>query len=164
MSQFTTTCIIKNKTANSLREALISSILEFIPVDGVTVQVDEAPAFQTLQTESQTNGSLLKQLNICIDLGRTFNKSKYPVAENAIKEFHKECLRMDQAGGKLTEIDRAKITKIINSRIRLRGFSAKEIAFQRDQNSNKAKPIGTSVRRSSGRRSGVAVRAVDCWQ
>ena len=24
--------------------------------------------------------------------------------------------------------------------------------------------IGTSVRRSSGRRSGVAVRAVDCWQ
>ena len=25
-------------------------------------------------------------------------------------------------------------------------------------------PIGTSVRRSSGRRSGVAVRAVDCWQ
>ena len=74
------TCIIKNETANSLREALISSILEFIPVDGVTIQVDEAPAFQTLQTESQTNGSLLKQLNICIDLRRTFNKSKYPVA------------------------------------------------------------------------------------
>ena len=24
--------------------------------------------------------------------------------------------------------------------------------------------IGTSVRRSSGRRSGVAVRAVECWQ
>ena len=24
--------------------------------------------------------------------------------------------------------------------------------------------IGTSMRRSSGRRSGVAVRAVDCWQ
>ena len=85
MSQFTTTCIIKNKTANSLREALISSILELIPVDGVTIQVDEAPAFQTLQ-ESQTDGSLLKQLNICIDLGRTFNKNKNPVAENAIKE------------------------------------------------------------------------------
>ena len=26
------------------------------------------------------------------------------------------------------------------------------------------KIISTSVRRSSGRRSGVAVRAVDCWQ
>ena len=26
------------------------------------------------------------------------------------------------------------------------------------------KHFGTSVRRSSGRRSGVAVRAVDCWQ
>ena len=24
--------------------------------------------------------------------------------------------------------------------------------------------VGTSVRRSRGRRSGVAVRAVDCWQ
>ena len=141
LSQFTTTCIITNETANSLREALISSILEFIPVDGVTIQVDEAPAFQTLQAESQTDGSILKQLNMRIDLGRTFNKNKNPVAENAIKEFHKECLRMNPAGGKITETDRAKITKIINSRIRLRGFSAKEIAFQRDQNSNKAKPI-----------------------
>ena len=27
-----------------------------------------------------------KHLNICIDLGRTFNKNKNPVAENAIKE------------------------------------------------------------------------------
>ena len=35
-----------------------------------------------------------------------------------------------------------------------------------EQNVDKdiSKAFGTSVRRSSGRRSGVAVRAVDCWQ
>ena len=112
-----------------------------IPATGTTIQVDEAPAFQTLKFESESNGSVLKKLGISVDLGRTFNKNKNPVAENAIKEFHKECLRLNPSGGQITEIDRARITKTMNSRIRSRGYSAKEIAFQRDQNSNQVKPI-----------------------
>merc|ERR1711888_420457 len=66
---------------------------------------------------------------------------KNPVAENAVKEFHKERLRLNPAGGPVSEIDRAMITKNMNSRIRDRGFSSKEIAFQRDQMLNTTKPI-----------------------
>ena len=36
--------------------------------------------------------------------------------------------------------------------------------FQYNGGRTKPPSIGTSVRRSSGRRSGVAVRVVDCWQ
>merc|ERR1712215_289726 len=94
-----------------------------------------------IKKEYEEDNSVLKQLNIKIDLGRTLNKNKNPVAENAIKEFHKERLRLNPAGGPVTEIERARITKNMNSRIRDRGFSSKEIAFQRDQMSNRTKSI-----------------------
>ena len=63
------------------------------------------------------------------------------MAENAVKEFHKERLRLNPMGGPISQIDRALITKNMNSRIRDRGFSSKEIAFQRDQISNDTKPV-----------------------
>ena len=62
--------------------------------------------------------------------------------ENAVKEFHKEnCLRVNPSGGPISEIDRALVSKNMNSRIRNRWFSSKEIAFQRDQITNKVKHI-----------------------
>merc|ERR1711888_370441 len=100
-----------------------------IPTSGTTVQVDCATSLQTLQSEYEKDDSLLKRLHIKIDLGRTLNKNKNPVAENAIKEFHKERLRLNPAGGPVTETERSMITKNMNSRIRDRGFSSKEIAF-----------------------------------
>ena len=141
LSQFTVTCFVADETADSLRDGLISNIIEMIPASGAVVQVDAAPAFQTLKTESDSKGSLLQKLGIKVDLGRTLNKNKNPVAENAIKEFHKECLRLNPSGGPLSEINRAMITKNMNERIRDRGFSSKEIAYQRDQISNESQPI-----------------------
>ena len=94
----------------------------------------------TVQEPTQDD-SILKRLDIKIDLGRTLNKNKNPVAENAVKEFHKERLRLNPAGGPVTEIDRALITKNMDSRIIDRGFSSQELAFQRDQVSNNAKPV-----------------------
>ena len=76
-----------------------------------------------------------------VDLGRSLNKNKNPVEENAVKEFHKECLRLNPSGGPISEIDRALVSKNMNSRIRNRWFSSKEIAFQRDQITNKVKHI-----------------------
>ena len=139
LSQFTATTLIQNETADSLRTALMSQILEFLPSSGALIQVDCAPAFQTLKTESETVGSILKTNAIKIDLGRTLNKNKNPIAENAIKEFHKERLRMNPQGGRVSEMELAVITKNINSRIRQRGLSAKEMVFQRDQVTNDAK-------------------------
>jgi len=141
LSQFTTTCFIPNEGTDATRNGLISCIIETIPDTGTVVQVDNAPAFQSLKTESESDGSVLRKLNIKIDLGRTFNKNKNPVAENAIKEFHKERLRLNPSGGPISEIELALITKNMNSRIRSRGFSAKEMAFQRDQVSNESKVI-----------------------
>ena len=141
LSQFTTTCFIPNEGTDATRNGLISCIIEAIPDTGTVVQVDNAPALQSLKTESESDGSVLRKLNIKIDLGRTFNKNKNPVAENAIKEFHKERLRLNPSGGPVSEIELAIITKNMNSRIRSRGFSAKEIAFQRDQVSNESKVI-----------------------
>ena len=86
LSQFTTTVFISDQTANSMRDALISSVIETIPATGTMVQVDCATSLQTLQKEYEEDDSILKQLGIKIDLGRTLNKNKNPVAENAVKE------------------------------------------------------------------------------
>ena len=136
LSQFTITTLINSESAEDLREALISSVLEIMPENGTTIQVDNATGFQTLKNESESLGSVLNKLKIKIDLGRTLNRNKNPIAENAIKEFHKECLRHNPLGGRLTNIDLSVVTKTMNERIRERGLSAKEIVFRRDQISN----------------------------
>ena len=67
-------------------DALVTCIIETIPASGKLVQVDCATAFQTLKTESDCEGSILKKLDIKVDLGRSHNKNKNPVAENAVKK------------------------------------------------------------------------------
>ena len=46
LSQFTITRFVKDEQAQTLKTALMSSILEFIPATGAVVQVDGAPAWQ----------------------------------------------------------------------------------------------------------------------
>ena len=46
---------------------------------------------------------------------------------------------MNPAGGRINEIERSIITKNINSRIRERGLTSKEMAFNRDQITNEVK-------------------------
>ena len=88
--QFTLTTFIPDETAWSLGESLVSKVVELIPDDGVTIQVDNATSFQSLDKESQLEGSLDQKYRIKIDLWRLLNKNKNPVAENGIKEFLKE--------------------------------------------------------------------------
>ena len=140
LSQLTSTRLIPDETADSLRDSIVTAVLELIPDTGTTIQVDCAPGLQSLAAESKLDGSVLKKLGIAIDLGRTHNVNKNPIAENAIKEFHKERLKLNPAGGKISEIERSIITKNMNSRIRERGLTSKEMAFNRDQTSNKVKP------------------------
>ena len=140
LSQFTFTRLIPNETADSLRDSIVMAVLELMPDVGTTVQVDCAPGLQTLAAESKLDGTILKKLGILVDLGRTLNVNKNPVAENAIKEFHKERLKLNAAGGRISEIERSIITKNMNSRIRERGLTSKEMALNRDQCSNKVKP------------------------
>ena len=141
LSQYTFSKFIVDETADSLRDGIVTAVLELMPEEGAVVQVDCAPGLQTLAAESKMDGSILKKLGIFVDIGRTLNKNKNPIAENCIKEFHKERLRLNIPPGRLSEIDRAVVTKNMNARIRGRGFTAKEIAFNRDQVNNCLKPV-----------------------
>ena len=145
LSQFTCTSLLDNETAECIKSALISHVIELIPSEGATIQVDCATSFQTLSNECAKDGTILKELNLKIDLGRTLNKNKNPIAENAAKEFHKERLRLDPIGGPVTPTQLAIITKNINSRIRERNLSPKEIVFKRDQSSNIPKHMDDDV-------------------
>ena len=78
LSSFTFTKFVLDQKAATLRQALISLILEFVPESGSTVQVDCATAWATLARESDTDNTDLKKLKIKIDLGRHHNKNKNP--------------------------------------------------------------------------------------
>ena len=71
------------------------------------------------------------------------NINKNPIAENAIKEFLKERLKLDPQGGRVDELQLVLITRNMNSRIRNRGLSSKEIVYQRDQVSNLQKKFAS---------------------
>ena len=141
LSQFTIANLISDETRESLKTVLLEQIAQLIPESGSRVQVDCATACQALKTESEQEESIFKKLNIEIDLGRTLNKNKNPVAENAIKEFHKEHLKVNPAGGPISRLQLVLIMKNMNSRIRNRGLSSKEILLQRDQVLNTCQPV-----------------------
>ena len=141
LSQFTITKIILDETADTLRDAIVAAVLDYMPEQGSIIQVDCSTGLQTLAAECNMDNSILYRLGIKIDLGRVHNVNKNPIAENAIREFHKERLRLKSNAGPINEIERAMITKNMNSRIRTRGLTAKEMALQRDQISNKSKPV-----------------------
>ena len=133
--------MIDSESSDSLREALLCSILDFTSPSGTDVQVDCATGWQSLKSECLQEGSTLKKYGIRIDLGRALNKNKNPIAKNAIKEFHKEWLRLNPRGGPLSRSEISQVVRNMNSRIRNRGLSAKEIAFQRDQYTNRFKLV-----------------------
>ena len=150
LSSFTTSKILPDESADSIREALIESLLDMIPEEGTTVRLDSASAHKSLLNETKANTAdlsslendvILKRLGIKIDLGRVHNPNKNPVAENAVKEFLKERLRLKPEGGLVTEIERCIIMRNMNKRIRNRGLTPKEIVLKRDLTSNKPKDV-----------------------
>ena len=129
LSQFTTTTFLQDETKESMEEGIITSILSLIPEMGATIQVDPGPSLVAL---SKDDRSILSSYNISLDIGRIHNKQKNPVAENAIKEFRKEWLRLKPDGSQLSDIDRARITDTINKRIRLNGLAPVEFMLKRN--------------------------------
>ena len=120
LSQFTIANIIDDETAESLRQVLLQQVAQLIPDTEARIQVDCATGCQTLRAESESKGSIFQKFGIVIDLGRTLNKNKNPVIENAIKKFHKQHLKINPAGGPVTKLELVLIMKNMNSRIRNR--------------------------------------------
>ena len=140
LSQFTFSQILQDETKHSVQEALISMIIDFVPDSGALIQVDPGPSLVPL-----VDDKLLLQFNINLDVGRVHNKQKNPVAENTIKEFRKEWLRLKPDGSSLTEIERAQVTNIMNKRIRLNGLAPKEFVLKRNLSNHESLSINDQV-------------------
>ena len=138
MSSYTSTCIVESERHDALRDCIVRLCVEFRPLDGppAVIRVDPAPGFIAL-VEDPT----LQRLGIRLEVGRVKNPNKNPVAEKAVLEVEDELLRQEPCGGPVSPLILAIATAQLNSRIRGRGLSAREIWFQRDQFSNEQLPI-----------------------
>ena len=142
VTQFTRATIIDDQKKDTLRQALLSLLLDLLPDTGTEVRLDAATAFHSLEIESLTSDTLLSKLGVRLVIGRTLNKNKNPIAENAVKEIQKEILRYKQSPGQISSVDLAIILRNINSRVRSNGLSSKEMMLRRDILSNE--PIDTN--------------------
>ena len=122
-TSFTTSCIIENERHDTLRASLIFLCLELRPISGpcAVIRVDPAPGFASLSNDEE-----LRRHKITVELGRVKNVNKNPVAEKCIAELGDEL---------------AIATANLNTRIRDRGLSAREMWYQRDQFTNSQLPI-----------------------
>ena len=138
VTSFTATTLIEDERHTTLRDAIIRLCVQMRPLDGppAVVRTDPAPGFKAL-----TDDQLLKHHRITIDLGHAKNQNKNPVAERAVQELENELLRHDPLGGPVSLLTLAVVTANLNTRIRSRGLSSREMWTQRDQFSNHQIPL-----------------------
>ena len=74
-------------------------------------------------------------------MGCAKNTNKNPVAEKAVQELSDELLRFDPIGGAVSPMSLDVAIATLNSRIRSRGLSAREMWTQRDQFSGAQVPM-----------------------
>jgi hypothetical protein len=133
VTSFTMSKLIEDERHGTIRDALIELCVEINPLDGphAVIRTDPAPAFKAL-----INDKTLTQHRLSIEIGRTKNVNKNPVADKAIQELELELLKLDPLGGVVSSKSLAVATASLNTRIRSRGLSAREMWTQRDQFSN----------------------------
>ena len=115
---------INDETRDTLRYTLLMLCVALRPLDGppAVVRTDPATGFQEL-----SNDEVLKQHRIAVEIGRVKNVNKNPVAERAIQELEDEILRMDPLCKTVTPISLSLAVSALNSKIRSRGLSSKEM-------------------------------------
>ena len=128
---------LEDERHQTLRDAIVKLCLELRPMDGpsAVIRTDPAPGFKAL-----VNDALLKKHRITIELGQAKNPNKNLVAERAVQELETE-LRQEPLGGAVSPLTLAVATSALNSRIRSRGLSSREMWTQRDQFSNQQLPL-----------------------
>ena len=70
---------------------------------------------------------ILRQYGFAVEVGRVKNPNKNPVAEKCVAELGDELLRICPEGGTITPLSLAVATANLNTRIRNRGLSAREM-------------------------------------
>ena len=137
-TSYTRTAMIQNEQADTVRSALVALCLDIQAMEGPksVIRTDPAPCFVALQDDPTFNS-----INIQLEIGRAKNLNKNPVAEKAIRELEEEIVRQQPTGGPISIVTLALATARLNSRIRGRGLSARELFFQRDQFTNVQLPL-----------------------
>ncbi|XP_066017570.1 uncharacterized protein [Pocillopora verrucosa] len=138
VTSYTSSLFLENERHQTLLDAIIKLCVEMRPMDGppAVIRTDPAPGFKAL-----VNDSLLQKHRITIELGHAKNPNKNPVAERAVQELENELLRQEPLGSSVSPLTLAVATSALNSRIRSRGLSSREMWTQRDQFSNKQLPL-----------------------
>jgi hypothetical protein len=126
-SSFTTAKLIPNEQKDTIRNAILESTAELSSDNGASIRVDGASAMQAL-----VGDKLLAKHGLEIEVGRLKNINKNPVAEKAIQELETELKQAYPSGGPLSSHNLALVVATLNTRVRNRGLSAKEILTQRD--------------------------------
>ena len=142
VTSYTSTCVIENERHHILRDSLARLCMELRPIDGpsAVVRVDPAPGCIAL-----VDDPTLQRLGISVEIGRIKNANKNPVAEKAVAEVEDELLRQEPGGGTVSPLLLAVATSRLNSRIRSRGLSSREMWFQRDQFTNAQLPVSDRI-------------------
>ena len=138
VTSYTSTMVIEDERHHTLHDALVRLCIQLRPLDGppAVIRTDPAPGFKSI-----VNDQLLQHHRIVLELGNPKNPNKNPVAERAVQELEIELLRQDPLGGAVSEVTLAVATANLNSRIRPRGLSSREMWSQRDQFSNRQLPM-----------------------
>ena len=138
VTSYTSTMVIEDERHHTLRDALLRLCIQLRPLDGppAVIRTYPAPGFKSL-----VNDQFLQLHRIVLKPGNPKNPNKNPVAEKAVQELEIELLRQDPLGGAVSEVTLAVATASLNSRIRSRGLSSREIWYQRDQFSNRQLPM-----------------------
>ena len=137
-TSYTFSLFLENEFYQTLRDAIVRLCLEMRPIDGppAVLRTDPAPGFKAL-----VNDPLLKQHRITIELGHAKNPNKNPIAKRAVQELETKLLRQEPLGGAVSPLTLSVATSGVNSRIRSRSLSSREMWTQRDQFSNKQLPF-----------------------
>jgi hypothetical protein len=138
VTSFTASMLIDSEQRIPLRNGLVqlSNIIRAVDGPTATIRVDPAPGFLPLQ-----NDELLKKHNITLEIGNPKNTNKNPVAERAVQELREELVRQESYTTMVNPLSLSLATARLNSRIRSRGLSSREMLTQRDQFTNAQLPV-----------------------
>ena len=137
-TSFTASCLLDDERRDSIRSGLLRLCLDLRPLSGPpsVIKVDPAPGFASL-----CGDEILRKYGFAVEVGRVKNPNKNPVAEKCVAELGDELLRICPEGGTITPLSLAVATANLNTRIRNRGLSSREMWLQRDQFTNAQIPF-----------------------
>ena len=123
-TSFTASYLLDDERRESIGSALLRLCLELRPLSGPlsVIRVDPAPGIASL-----CGDEILRQYGFAVEVGRVENPDKNPVAEKCVAELGDELLRICPEGGTITPLSLAVATTNLNTRIRNRGLSAREM-------------------------------------